>query len=112
MFQHNLTGKDGSSSGFGSWKTVPAVPVPLSVSGITVPTVLVRGSGSVPEPHRRLGDRPGPEHETPPNLVGVCVCVFFLMSPSFKFAAYGRCRGFAGNCTSLIGFCLSTQICL
>ena len=42
----SLTGKDGS--GFGSWKTVPAVPVPLSVSGKTVPTVPV--SGSVPEP--------------------------------------------------------------
>ena len=33
VFQHNLTGKDGSGSGFGSWKTVPAVPAPLSVSG-------------------------------------------------------------------------------
>ena len=41
MFQHSLTGKNGSSSGFGSWKTVPAVPVPLSVSGKTVPTVPV-----------------------------------------------------------------------
>ena len=30
MFQYSLTGEDGS--GFGSWKTVPAVPVPLSVS--------------------------------------------------------------------------------
>ena len=48
MFQHNLTGKDGT--GFGSWKTVPAVPVPLSVSGKRVPTVPVSGSGSVPEP--------------------------------------------------------------
>ena len=37
-------------SGFGSWKTVPAVPVPLSVSGKTVPTVPVSGSGSVPQP--------------------------------------------------------------
>ena len=43
-----VKGKDGS--GFGSWKTVPAVPVPLSVSGKTVPTVPVSGSGSVPEP--------------------------------------------------------------
>ena len=33
VFQYSLTGKDGSGSGFGSWKTVPAVPVPLSVSG-------------------------------------------------------------------------------
>ena len=41
---------DGSGSGFGSWKTVPAVPVLLSVSGKTVPTVPVSGSGSVPEP--------------------------------------------------------------
>ena len=48
VFQYSLTGKDGS--GFGSWKTVPAVPVPLSVSGRTVPTVPVPGSGSVPEP--------------------------------------------------------------
>ena len=39
VFQYNLTGKDGSGSGFGSWKTVLAVPVPLSVSGKTVPTV-------------------------------------------------------------------------
>ena len=52
VFHYNLTGKDGSGSGFGSWKTVPAVPVPLSVSGKTVPTVPVpvSGSGSVPEP--------------------------------------------------------------
>ena len=47
MFQYSLTGKD--SSGFGSWKTVPAVPVP-EVSGKTVPTVPVSCSGSVPEP--------------------------------------------------------------
>ena len=40
--------KDGS--GFGFWKTVPAVPVPLSVSGKTVLTVPVSGSGSVTEP--------------------------------------------------------------
>ena len=45
MFQYSLTGKDGS--GFGSWNTVLAVPVPLSVSRKTVP---VSGSGSVPEP--------------------------------------------------------------
>ena len=50
ILQYSLTGKDGSGSGFGSWKTVPAVPVPLSVSGKTVPTVPVSGSGSVPEP--------------------------------------------------------------
>ena len=50
VFQYSLTGKDGSGSGFGSRKTVPAVPVPLSVSGKTVPTVPVSGSGSVPEP--------------------------------------------------------------
>ena len=30
VFQYSLTGKDGSGSDFGSWKTVPAVPVPLS----------------------------------------------------------------------------------
>ena len=46
VFQYNLTGKDGSGSGFGSWRTVPAVPVLLSVSGKTVPTVPVSGSGS------------------------------------------------------------------
>ena len=47
MFQYSLTGRDGS--GFGSWKTLPAVPVPLSVSGKTVSTVPVSGSSSVPE---------------------------------------------------------------
>ena len=41
---------NGSGSGFGSWKTVPAVPVPRSVPGKTVPTVPVSGSGSVPRP--------------------------------------------------------------
>ena len=56
LFQYCLTGKEGSGSGFGSWKTVPAVPVPLSVSGKTVPTVPVPGSGSVPEPPWRLRD--------------------------------------------------------
>ena len=50
VFQYSLTAKDGSGSGFSSWKTVPAVPVPLSVSGKTVPTVPVSGSGSVTEP--------------------------------------------------------------
>ena len=50
VFQHSLTGKDGSGSGFGSWKTVPPVPVPLSASGKMVPTVPVPGSSSVPEP--------------------------------------------------------------
>ena len=48
FFLYSLTGKDGS--GFGSWKTVPAVPVPLSVSGKKVLTVPVPGSGLVPEP--------------------------------------------------------------
>ena len=42
--------EDGSGSGFGSWKTVPAVPVPRSVPAKTVPTVPVSGSGSVPGP--------------------------------------------------------------
>ena len=46
VFQYSLTRKDGSGSGFGSWKTVPAVPVPRSVPGKTVPTVPVSGSGS------------------------------------------------------------------
>ena len=36
--------------GFGSWKTVPAVLVPLPVSGKTVLTVPVSGSSLVPEP--------------------------------------------------------------
>ena len=67
-FQYSLRGKNGSGSGFGSWKTVLAtggctcvrrlcrqktvlaVPVLPSVSGKTVPTVPVPGSGSVPEP--------------------------------------------------------------
>ena len=49
VFQCSLT-EDGSGSGFGSWKTVPAVPVPRSVPGKTVPTVPVSGSGSVPGP--------------------------------------------------------------
>ena len=48
VFQYIFKGKDGS--GFGSWKTVPAVPVPLSVSGKNGSD----GSGfrfrSVPEP--------------------------------------------------------------
>ena len=42
--------EDGSGSVFGSWKTVPAVPVPRSVPAKTVPTVPVSGSGSVREP--------------------------------------------------------------
>ena len=54
QLQYSFTGKDGSSSGFGSWKTVPAVPVPLSVSWKTVPTVPVSVSGSVPEPPWRM----------------------------------------------------------
>ena len=50
VFPYSLTGKDGSGSGFGSWETVPPVPVPLSVSGKTAPTVPVSGCGSVLEP--------------------------------------------------------------
>ena len=42
--------EDGSGSGFGSWKTVLAVPVLRSVPAKTVPTVPVSGSGSVPGP--------------------------------------------------------------
>ena len=44
--------EDGS--GFGSWNTVPAVPVPRSVPAKTVPTVPVSGSGSVPGPRWKL----------------------------------------------------------
>ena len=43
MFLYMFKGKDGSGSGFGSWKTVPAVPVPRSVPGKTVPTAPVSG---------------------------------------------------------------------
>ena len=32
VFQYSSRERDGSDSGFGSWKTVPAVPVPCSVS--------------------------------------------------------------------------------
>ena len=42
--------EDGSGSGFGSWKTVLAVPVLRSVPAKTVPTVPVSGSSSVPGP--------------------------------------------------------------
>ena len=49
VFLYTLTESDGSGPGFGSWKTVLAVPVPRSVPGKTVPTVPVSGSGSVPE---------------------------------------------------------------
>ena len=42
--------EDGSGSGFGSWKTVPAVPVPRSVPAKTVLAVPVSGPGSVPGP--------------------------------------------------------------
>ena len=48
VFQCSFTEEDGSS--FGSWKAVPAVPVPRSVPAKTVPTVPVSGSGSVPGP--------------------------------------------------------------
>ena len=59
-FSKFLKGKDG----FGFRKTVPAVLVPFSVSGSTVLTVPVSGSGSVPEPPWRcivvVLIRPGP----------------------------------------------------
>ena len=50
--------EDGSGSGFGSWKTVPAVSVQRSVPAKTVPAVPVSGSGSVPGPpcYRKLTD--------------------------------------------------------
>ena len=49
-FRRVLTERHGSGSGFGFQKTVPAVPVRLSVPGKTVPTVPVSGSSSVPGP--------------------------------------------------------------
>ena len=49
VFQYSLTGKD--ESGFSSWKTAPAVPVRLWVSGKTVPTVPVSGSGTLQKNH-------------------------------------------------------------
>ena len=42
VFQYSFVEKDGSGSGFGSWKTVPTPLVP----GKTVPTVPLSGSGS------------------------------------------------------------------
>ena len=51
MFQYNFT--ERTVPVFGSWKTVPAVPVPHSGPAKTVPTVptvLVSSSGSVPGP--------------------------------------------------------------
>ena len=52
VFSVQFRREDSSSSGFGSWRTVPAVPVPRSVPGPakTVPMVLVSGSSSVPGP--------------------------------------------------------------
>ena len=71
VFQHSLTGKDGS--GFGSWKTVPAVPVPLSVSGKTVPTVPVSSSSSVPEPRSKSGPKRVGREGFGGDLTGVAV---------------------------------------
>ena len=58
--------EDGSGSGFGSWKTVPAVPVPRSVPGKTVPTV-----PAVPVPVRFLGhpEMGFPHHKVPQSAV-------------------------------------------
>ena len=50
MFQYSFTERTVRGSGFGSWKTVPAVPVLRSVPAKTVPAVPVSGSGSVPGP--------------------------------------------------------------
>ena len=67
VLQYSLTAKDGSGAGFGSWKAVPAVQVPLAVSGKTVPaapvwvsekmvpTVPVSGSGLVLKPTWKRG---------------------------------------------------------
>ena len=50
--QFNREG-DGSRFGFGSWKKVPTVPVPLSVPGMQDGS---NGSSSVPEPPCRKSD--------------------------------------------------------
>ena len=92
MFQRSLTGRNGSGSGFGSWKTVPAVPVPLSVSGKTVPTVLVSGSGSVPEPPAVVLEAKLP----------TCNCHFLLLHSCFVCYArfcYAPFCGMAKICT-------------
>ena len=43
VFQYSLTGKNGSGSGFGSWKTVPAVGTSTSFTtlGSSTPKVLL-----------------------------------------------------------------------
>ena len=54
--QHSLRRWHGSCSGFGSCKTVPIVPVLISVPGRSlkrVPMVPVSGSGAVPAPSCR-----------------------------------------------------------
>ena len=56
VFQYSLTGKEGSGSGFSSWKMVPAVPVPRLVPGKTVPTAPVSGSGSWATLLTRIGN--------------------------------------------------------
>ena len=70
--------EDGSGSGFGSWKTVPAVPVLHSVPGKTVPTVPVSGSGSVPGPpcFNFLDPRAGRPRELIFNSVSNCISAF------------------------------------
>ena len=56
VFQYSLARKNGSGSGFGSWKTVPAVPVPLSVSGKILAPIKIKSAFPPPPP------KPPPPH--------------------------------------------------
>ena len=86
--------EDGSGSGFGSWKTVPAVPVPLPVSGKTVLTVPVSGSGSVPEPPCFFSkDVRGSAKRKTLTFFGVSLAVFFQQSKGWRVRAPHRHPG-------------------
>ena len=54
VFQYICNRKGRFRFRFRFLENVPAVPVPLLVSGKTVPTVPVPGSGSVPEPFGKI----------------------------------------------------------
>ena len=64
--------EDGS--GFGSWKTVLAVPVPRSVPAKTVPTVPVSGSGSVPGPNHQKSAGDGGNISALWKVIFICHC--------------------------------------
>ena len=104
VFQYSFTGRTvGSGSGFGSWKTVPAVPVQRSVPAKTVPAVPVSGSGSVPGPPCNFG-------KVTSTALELTIFTVFSFSPGERNQTPNCTAGLRGFLTCEIGTVILSTI--